>query len=285
MQAIDPPETGSVCVNIAGVDASIRAPLPLLGVLNRTLVHARRPAENAQVRASIEVAGDDYVWQINGRSARSTKALSATSALPQVAGAVVSALIADAAESAQLCVWRATVVESQGEAIAFVGDDWESGVVLATHLHSRGWRLLGGDYALVDRATMNVLATRKLLYITLSHVDELPMAYRRAVEASPWYSTQHDIAFYAVDPALAATSSPWAERARLRAVLKVDGNVGEFPSLERAGPFVAGDGIDSDELERAGIAVAEVRLGDYPSTCDLLQRWYRGLGPSQTPGP
>ena len=157
--------------------------------------------------------------------------------LPQVAGAVTSSLIADVADHAKLTVWRAAVVERDGHAVAFVGDDWESGLVLACHLHARGWRLLGGDYALIERETLTVRPTKKLLYATLSIMDELPNAYRRAVEVSPWYSTPHGLAFYAVDPALVHATPPWAESGRLRAVLKLDGHAAEFPSLERAETF------------------------------------------------
>ena len=175
---------------------------------------------------------------------------------------------------AGLSVIRAAVVEREGRAVAFVGDDWESCVTLAAHLHCRGWKLLGGDYALLGLADLTVLATRKLLYVTLSSADEFPLAYRRAVEASPWYSTPHDIAFYAVDPGLVAKGvPPWARDGRLRAVLKLDGHVAEFPSLERTAPFSLADGVRSDDLERAGVAVAEIKLGDFVTTCDLLERW------------
>jgi hypothetical protein len=277
MQTCDPADIDSVCVTIAGVDASIRAPRSVLSILDRTLAHARRTPARASIRAAIEVEGDELAWRISGNSQRSIKVLSATSALPRVGGAVVSSVIADVAEAARLSVCRAAVVERDGRAIAFVGDDWESGVVLAAHLHARGWRLLGGDYALIDRATLTVLGSRKLLHVTLSVLDELPVTYRRAVEASPWYSTPHDIAFYAVDPALARSTSPWAEAGRLCAVLALNGDVSEFPSIERTNFFALGDGMDSDALERAGVAVAEVRLGDYVSTCDLVQRWFQAL--------
>jgi hypothetical protein len=277
MHMLDQSDISSICVTIAGVDASIRAPQSVRAVLNRTLAHACRTKAGGSLRAAIEVEGDDVVWRINGSSERSAKLLSATNTLPQVGGAVVSSLITDIAEAARLSVCRATVVERDGLAIAFTGDDWESGLVLATHLHTRGWRLLGGDYALIDSSTLRVLATKKLLYITLSVLDDLPVTYRRAVEASPWYSTPRDIAFYAVDPSLAHSMPPWAESAQLRAVLKVDGHISEFPSLEHADAFTLCEGLTSDGLERAGVAVAEIKVGDYISTCHLLQRWFDTL--------
>ncbi len=274
MQTLEQTGFESLHVTIAGVDGSIRAPAPVISVLSRVLAHARRPASSVPARASIEVESDDVSWRISGGSEESRKVLSSRSALPQVAGAIVSSLVSDVASTAGLRVARAAVIERDGRAVAFVGDDWESCITLAAHLHVRGWRLLGGDYALIDLPSLNVLATRKLLYVTLSCVDELPLTYRRAVEDSPWYSTRHDIAFYAVDPALAVQrGSAWGEFGRLRAVLRLDGHVSEYPSLERAGPFTIANGIGSDDLERAGVAVAEIKLGDFVTTCDLLERW------------
>jgi hypothetical protein len=275
--SLGPAADGSLYVTIAGVDASIRAPQPVLSVVARVLAYASNPIISASIPVAIEVESDGFLWRITGKSDRSFRVLSATSALPQVGGAVIASLVSDVAHTAQLSVWRASVLERDGHAVAFVGDDWESCIVLAAHLHVRGWRLLGGDRALVDPGSLTVFALRKLLYVTLSFLDELPLAYRRAVEGSPWYSTPHDIAFYAVDPALAHPAAPWAETGRLQAVLKVDGQASEVPSLERADPFTLDCGMRTVDLERAGVAVAEVRLGDYIETCSLLERWLSAL--------
>jgi hypothetical protein len=277
MHALDPTELDTLCVRVADVDASIRAPRPVLAILSRTLMHACRPLAGASVQTTIEVSSDQFAWRIRGTSRRSNKVLSTASALPQVCGAVVSSLIADVAEAAKLHVCRAAAVERAGRAVVFVGDDWESCVVLAAHLHARGWRFLGGDYILIDPTTLTVHATRKLLYATLSIMDELPLPYRRAVEASPWYSTPREIAFYAIDPTLVPSTSAWAERGHLCAVLRVDGDVSEFPSLERAAYRAINEGLRSEDLERAGVAIAEVKLGDYIATCDLLERWLQAL--------
>src|ERR1700722_13745988 len=69
--------------------------------------------------------------------------------------------------------------------VAFVADDWKAGLVLACHLHARGWRLLGGDYALIERDTLTVRPTKKQLYPTLSVMDGLPNAYRRGRRGGP----------------------------------------------------------------------------------------------------
>jgi hypothetical protein len=283
MQTRDSVELDSLCVRVADVDAEIRAPSRVLSILSRTLMHACRPHARAIVKATIEVTNDESVWRIAGSSQHSHKVLSTTSALPQVCGAVVASLIADVAEVAQLRVCRAAAVERNGCAVAFLGDDWESCVVLAAHLHARGWRFLGGDYVLIDPKTLMVHATRKALYATLSIMDELPIPYRRAIEASPWYSTSREIAFYAVDPTLVPPASAWSERGLLRAVLIVDGDVAEFPSLERTPSRAISKGISGKDLEQAGVAVAGVKLGDRIATCDLLERWLQALFGDRNP--
>ena len=235
------------------------------------------------MKTTIEVSNDEFFWRIRGNSQKSHKVLSTASALPQLCGAIVSSLIADVAEAAKLHVCRAAAVERNGRSVVFLGDDWESCVVLSAHLHERGWRFLGGDYVLIDPTTLTIHATRKSLYATLAIMDELPASYRRAIEASPWYSTAREIAFYAVDPTLVFPTSAWAERGRLGAVLIVDGDVAEFPSLERAASRAISEGISAEDLERAGVAVAAVRLGEYIATCDLLERWLQALLGDQAP--
>jgi|SRR5579863_3822632 len=277
MHTFEPTAHDSLSVRVAGVDAVIRAPGEVLSVLSRTLMHARRPHGSAHVKTTIEVSSDEYVWTIRGTSERSHKVLSTASVLPQVCGAVVSSLIADIAESAGLHVCRAAAVERNGVAAAFVGDDWESCVVLAAHLHSRGWRFLGGDYLLIDPTTLMVHATRKSLYATLAILDDLPLPYRRAIEASPWYSTQHEIAFYAIDPDMVPATSTWAEHGTLGAVFVVDGDISEFPALERSPARTIAEGLSAEELERAGVAIAAVKLGDYIATSDLVERWLDAL--------
>lgn len=283
MQILDPSGLDSLCVRVAGVDAAIRAPGSVLSILHRTLMHARRPLAGASVKTTIEVSNDEFAWRIRGSSQRSDKVLSATSALPQVCGAVVSSLIADVAQAAGLRVCRAAAVEREGRAAVFTGDDWESCLVLAAHLHARGWRFLGGDYVLIDPETLTVHAIRKSLYVTLSIVEELPLPYRRAVEASPWYSTPREIAFYAIDPALVPSTPSWAEQGRLHAVLRVDGDIAEFPSLERAVSPAITEGIGGKDLERGGVTIAEIKLGEYIATSDLVERWLQSLPVDHTP--
>jgi hypothetical protein len=265
---------GDMDLNVAGINARINAPLPTLAVLDRMLALVSRDWTNQGEPVLIDIQQEDDVWYISEATTRSRKVLGRESAPPQVAGAAASSLVAAVAKQAGLTACRACVLEWQGNAFAMVGDDWESCITLTAHLHTRGWRILGGDYALIDTRDMSVTSFKKLLYTPSSCIDSLPLKYRRAVEASPWYSTPHGIAFYAVDPSLAGGPSPWGERGILRGVLRVDGHVAEYPSLETTADFEACGGLRSGELERAGVEVAMLTIGGFIETCDLLERWF-----------
>ncbi|MGP6156077.1 MAG: hypothetical protein ACLPYS_00835 [Vulcanimicrobiaceae bacterium] len=266
-------DRGPMHLNVAGVDAMIEAPLATLAVLDRMLAPVSREWTSRGEPVQVDIRHDDDVWYISEATTRSRKVLGRESAAPQVAGAAASTLISAIAKQAGLTTCRASVVEWEGNAFAMVGDDWESCITLTAHLHARGARILGGDYALIDAGEMSVTSFKKLLYTPSSCLDSLPLKYRRAVEASPWYSTPHGIAFYAVDPSLAG-ASPWAERGTLRGVLKVDGHIAEYSSLETIADFDACGGLSSSTLERAGVEVAMLTIGGFVETCDLLQCWF-----------
>src|SRR5581483_5155390 len=101
MHTCDPAGVDSVRISIAGVDATIRAPRDVVAVLDQMLVPAPPSSKTGGPSTTIDVARDEFAWRISGSSQRSAKVLSATSALPQVGGAVVSSLMSDVAEATQ----------------------------------------------------------------------------------------------------------------------------------------------------------------------------------------
>jgi len=264
--------------NIAGVDVRIRAPKRLQQVLDRMLAQVSREWMGVRSPLQIEARCELDVWYIGGTAPDSKKVLGYGSALPQVAGAVVSSLLAEIAHYHDVNVWRAAVVEYRGKALVLSGDDWESCITLAAHLHTRGWRLLGGDYAIVSCDTLSAMCFKKSLHATSSCVASFPLWYRRAVEASPWYSNADVLAFYAIDPGLVQNGSPWAERAQIRAFLKVDGHEADHPSLETGDDFVLADGLRRHDLMRCGVEVATLVRGGFGETCDFIERWFGSLG-------
>lgn len=261
-------------LNIADSDVAIYAPGNVLAVIDQMLVHVDRTWSEAAEPININVSYESEVWRVSGQTPASRKALGSRSALPQVAGAVVSSLLAEIASHKNVVVWRAAVVEREGRALVFIGDDWESCVTLTAHLHSRGWKILGGDYALISGDTLVVSAFKKVLYANSSCIASFPSWYRRAIEASPWYSTSQVIAFYAIDPQLAQGGSAWGSSAPLGAVLKVDGRFGEHPSLEPVDHVAFTGSLRAADLDRAGVEVAALVVGDFIETCDLLERWF-----------
>jgi hypothetical protein len=261
-------------LNIADADIAICGPSSVLGIVDRMLAHVPRTWSGTQAPLKINVEYDCDVWRVSGTAPFGRKTLGRLSVLPRVAGAVVSSLLAELAHARHFNVWRAAVAERDGRALALIGDDWEPCVTLIAHLHTRGWRILGGDYALVAGDTFVVTAFKKVLHANSSCIASFPAWYRRAIEASPWYSTPQVIAFYAIDPTLVEGTSTWAEQAPLRAVVRVESRSADHPSLEAIEELNLAHGLKQSELREAGIEVAGLVLGDYIEACDLLERWF-----------
>jgi hypothetical protein len=236
---------------ISGFDVRICAPPSLQQVLS----HVDRDWTNARTALQIDARFQVDSWYIAGTAPDSKKILGHGSALPQVAGAVVASLIAEIAYHRDVNVWRAAVVERHGKALVLAGNDWESCVTLAAHLRTRGWRLLGGDYALVTCDTLSAAPChKKALHANSSSVASFPLWYRPAVEASPRYSCFDLLEFYAIDPTMVGDESPWAQTSPIRAFLKVDGHIAARPAQK--------------------IEVATLVRSDFSETCDFIERWF-----------
>lgn len=225
---------------------------------------------------TINVAFESDVWQINGTSRASRKTLGSGSTLPQVAGAAVSSLLAELAYHREISVWRAAVVQYEGRALALVGDDWESAITLAAHLHGRGWRVVSGDYALVDLATMRAIPFRKSLHVSSSSVASFPLAYRGAIEVSPWYSSARAISFYAIDPAIVNGPAAWGDSSTICCVLKLDGRLDDHPSLEAGEDFAITETLSRSKLPES-IECAMLITGEFIETADFIERWFSAL--------
>jgi hypothetical protein len=261
--------------HFADADLRVRAPQSVLAVLDQMFARIPREWSGAKPAIALDVIFDG-VWHIAGSALSATKVLGAASSLPQVSGACVSSLLAELAANASISIWRAAIVEFEGNALALVGDDWETAITLAAHLHARGWRIVSGDYGLVDLTTMTALPFRKLLHVSSSSVASFPLAYRGAVEASPWYSSAHAIAFYAIDPTLVNGQGAWAESSRLRSILKVDGRIGKHPSLEVVEDFAITESLKLHDLTTE-VGHAMLIPGSFIETADFLERWFRAL--------
>lgn len=263
-------------VHFADADARIHAPQNVLDVLDRMFAHLPREWSGAQPPITIDVTFASDVWNIGGHAAGSRKTLAKSSTVPQIAGAAVASLLAELSYHRDVSVWRAAVVEYDGHALGLVGDDWESVITLAAHLHGRGWKMVSGDYALVDLASMTAIPFRKSLHVSSASVASFPLAYRGAIEASPWYSSEHTISFYAIDPTIVNGPSAWGDRATIRSILKVDGRMGERPSLEASENFSITETLFRDDLH-ADVNSAMLIMGGFIETADFIERWFSAL--------
>jgi hypothetical protein len=263
---------------LAGVNIRVKAPETVLAVLDATLSNVPKFRSNAPPVMTIAVTQTDDAWEIRGFR-RSSKVLAWQSSLPQIGGAVVSMAMQSAALRRDCIPIRATVVERDGRALAMIGDDWESAVTLAAHLHARGWSYVGSDNALLDPATRTVHCVQKSLYVNSSSVLQLPATYRRAVEASPWYVTPQGISFYAVDPTGAGVGLTWTPQATLCSVIIVDGAMADIPSLESADPEnLREERFARLALDWSTVDVADLCMAGAVETSDLIEHWFASLG-------
>ena len=261
-------------LEVAGIKVRIDAPNDVLAILNSTMINVPRFASSMRPELTVTVVSHEGAWEIRG-SGSSRDVLGVKSALPQVGGAAVSRAVADVADRSGFRTMRATVLERHGKALAMIGDDWESAITLATHMHGRGWRYVGCDHALFDPAAQQVHCVQKSLYIGASSVSQIPLRYRAAVEASPWYVTSRGVWFYAVDPTTVGMKQTWTSLATLAAVIVVDGSMTDVAALEA----VNGRRMAEDRFTRLGIdwtscSAADLRMGNCIDTCDLIEQWF-----------
>lgn len=262
---------------VAGINVRVEGPHTVMDVLDATLSVVPRTDGRTDPQIVVAVARKQDAWEIRGHEG-ALKVLGGHCAMPQVGGAVVTSLMRDTAATRNFRTMRATVLEHEGRALAMIGDDWESAITLAAHLHGRGWSYIGSDNALLDPDSLEVLPVQKSLYVNSSSVSQFPIQYRRAVEASPWYVTPQGISFYAVDPRHAGHERTWSHSAALAGVLVVDGTMTERPSIESMSPSE----LQAERFARFGLdwsrlATVDLRLGSFVDTCDLVEHWFGSL--------
>jgi hypothetical protein len=263
---------------VADVNVRVEAPERILAIVDTMLARVPRFDAGDAAEITLVVTANDDAWEIDGGDG-TRQLLSGGCVGAQIAGALVSTAVRRVAANRAMIPMRAAVMERNGRALGMVGDDWESAITLAAHLHARGWHYVGGDHALFDPATRAVACVQKSLYINSSSISQLPTRYRRAVEASPWYVTPQGISFYAVDPNETGTAHAWSSGARLCALVVVDGTMVDNASLESVEARQLQDErfarykIDWDQ-----VAAVDLRIGGgYVETSDLIEHWFGGL--------
>jgi hypothetical protein len=141
--------------------------------------------------------------------------------------------------------------------------------------------MVSGDYALVELAEMSAIPFRKALHVSSASVASFPIAYRGAIEASPWYSSAHAISFYAIDPTIVNGASAWGNRSKICSVLKVDGRLAEHPSLEAGEDFAISESFSRASLPDDIDCAMLIGGNEFIETADFIERWFSALARRQ----
>ncbi|GAC1539637.1 MAG: hypothetical protein NVS2B17_15100 [Candidatus Velthaea sp.] len=232
------------------------------------------PVHHDASRIAFTVSRSEDDWQISD-DLSVILTLPGATAPPEVAGALTTAMVERVALLTTAALVTGVIVSKNDFALALVGDDWGSCTAIALHLSLRGWSIVTPRYAFVDNDTRSVEPFSKLLYIPSRIIPLLPLDYRRALEASPWYSTGNELGFYGVDPMRSQRPAARSTNITLRASLIVDssrrdllGSVHE-PAHAYVGSFLPFSDI--------GIASASLVVGAIVSTTDAVERWADSL--------
>lgn len=257
---------------VNNVAVGVCAPREILGVLDVTLKHV--PVHNGPSKLVLNVTQTEGDWQIVDDANVILRTPMSTLA-PDVAGALTTAMVERVSFLTGSTLVTGVIVSKGDFAIALVGDDWGSCIAIALHLSLRGWSIVTPRHAFVDNDTREVEPFSKLLYIPTRIISLLPLQYRRALEASPWYSTGTELGFYGVDPQHALKTQPDGRRAALRAALIVDSSRHEVLGAvyEPAHAFI-GKYLPFPE---GGMASASLVVGSIVHTADVVERWADSL--------
>ena len=253
---------------VSNVTVSIYAPIEILRVLDITMMRVQRHLGPSDlVLTATQAEGG---WRIADETTV-IFGLPANTAAPDVAGALTTAMVERVSLLTTAMLVTGVIVSKNDFAMALVGDDWGSCIAIALHLSLRGWSLVTPRHAFVDNETREVESFSKLLYIPTRIIPLLPLQYRRALEASPWYSTGNELGFYGVDPLYAQKVEPVVRMATLRAALIVDSSRRELlgavyePAHAYVGSFLP--------FSDVGIASASLVVGSIVPTADAVERW------------
>lgn len=257
---------------VSQVGVAISAPSEILRVLDVTMLHV--PSHEDVCQLTFIVSRTAEAWQISDEFGVSVT-MPASSAAPEVAGALTTAIVEHVAHLTQAALVNGVIVAKGDFAVALVGDDWGSCIAVALHLSLRGWSIVTPRYAFVDHDTRSVEPFSKLLYIPSRIIPLLPLVYRRALEASPWYSTGSELGFYGVDPLKSGKASSNQKLSTLRASLIVDSSRRELlGSVQEPAHTYIGTLLPFSDI---GIATASLIVGSIVPTTDAVEKWANAL--------
>lgn len=271
---------------IADVDVAIEAPEELIAIVAESYRRFPQP-RSTDAHANVSVHTDD--GQFSLRIGEKPYASMSTAAGRGIIGIELSnAIITAVAQHSRFLILHAAVLERNGEALCVAGRGMSGKTLMATHLISRGWRILSDEYAFIEPVSGQIVPFPKLLFVRSTSLPHMPRSFRKSVECSPWYGMGEltGIVFSGVDPARSYTESIWSTGARLTHLLVIEGR-GEQPVITPADPWSLVPELhslvwqSSDILEclskvataTRGVRTARLTPGSPLQTANALERW------------
>jgi hypothetical protein len=255
---------------IGGVRVLFATAIPeILPLLKRILRYERSGCAIAETPLCVSVIATNDRYNICVDEV-TVRGLVRTVPIPLVVQELVSVACTTVAKKIGAALLRGPIVEKDGVCLALVGDDVEAANVLAFHFHSRGWAIRTFRYSFVDRATLVVLGLGALASISSSSIGDIPTRYRSSIEASLWYDTGFDLAFYTVEAAILLAGS--SEPSRLTHLITVDGEIEDLPAIFVIDDFTQVSALGIED-RGPGIVLGRLTQGTPIASCGAIERW------------
>ena len=264
---------GTLHVRLADTDVLVQAPSCVLNPLDLILRYVPRDWQSNADPVLVRMQQSRFGWRLTSPGI-DLMTVGGDRPEPEVARVLLDFMMRAASKHSQKLFVPAAVVEREGRAVAFVGSDHRTSLAVAAHLSMRGWQWLSGNYAIVDPASLTIEPFRAKFAVVASMVARMPLQYRRAVEASPWYAVERDLAFYAVDPARCDAIPVWSDGAIVVAAIIVDGEVRDGGLIHDVGSALPGAfGSRQSDRENRTPRLGRLALGSMVDSCDAVEEW------------
>ena len=247
---------------------AVSGPADAMSAADRILARLIKKPSSHPLSLSLDIVRGD-TWNIVGSNGV-RRHLPRSLSLPLLVDAVVEIAAESVASGLEASVLSGIVLAYEGRGLAIVGDDRDSALVLALHLHARGWSTVSFSKSFVE-SDARALSIPTLPSISSTSIDSLPAAYRSAIEVAPWVSHEHELMFYAVDPM--SKQARWRESVRLDDLLVLDGAVESEPRIEAFAGTHDARFLGRDQ-QRSEVRGNRLTLGKFIPTCDLVERWF-----------
>ena len=280
---------GTLRYRIADVDIAVEAPQELLRIVAESYRRFPQPKFGGGAHTIVStMAHEDGTLSIQIRD-REYVRVSAAAGRGLIGLQISNAIITAVSECSRFLVMHAATLERNGEATCIAGRGLAGKTLLATHLVSRGWRILSDEYAFIEPMSGHVVPFPKMLYVRSSSLPHMPRTFRKSVESSPWYGLgdHPGIVFTGVDPTKRYSERVWSSGARLKNVIILTARDERGALIEECDPWSIVPELNAlvwqppnllDGLTRLanalrGVRVARLTAGGPLQTANAIERW------------